>query len=226
MKKIDFLLKALLILNFSTAAYPSNKIVISSPIAISQAGRFAINSHSSLRIDKQGSLKLTNFIAYQLINTKNYILIGAIPGEENLKAVCEHPNFLKQEGIDTGLTSRKSTTKYFHTKNYHGCWLDFAKGKAAIIIARPKPFVSENGDKINYIGIVGNSRDIAKLKSDIYFQITAKDYFINLLQLSQAFSPFSNKIDWDRIKSQGLLFIGNLDTTCRGLSAAARFLIP
>jgi hypothetical protein len=102
----------------------------------------------------------------------------------------------------------------------------FQKNKSALIVEIPKPFTSQEGEKIKHVGIVADAKEINKLKNNISFYISAKDYFLNLLQLSQTFSPFSKKINWHSIKNQGMEFIGNETVTCRGLSAAAKFLIP
>lgn len=199
---------------------------VSSQIAVSQSGRFTINYHTPLIVDNKGSSGLTNFIAYQDPVTKNQLFIGAIPGEQELNLVCKNPVFLRNEKIDDVAIINDNEIYYFNANQYKGCLINFFKNKSAIIIEIPKPFVSQDGEKIKHIGIVSNIEDINKLKTSISFHITAKDFFINLLQLSQAFSPFSNEINWDAIKNKGIEFIGNETKTCRGLSAAATFLTP
>src|SRR5471030_2883218 len=94
--KIQLLLMNILIAILPNIALgnPPMSENISSPIAISQTGRFAIEYYSPLSIDKNESLNLTNFIAYQEVSTKKQIIIGAISGEENLSFICKHPIFL------------------------------------------------------------------------------------------------------------------------------------
>ena len=47
-----------------------------------------------------------------------------------------------------------------------------------------------------------------------------------MLQISQAFSPFSQEINWNTISKQGIEWIGEETELCRGLAATAKFLIP
>lgn len=205
--------------------FPQSEI-ISSHVAVSQTGRFSVSYDSPLIIDKEGSVNLGNFIAYQAIATKNQIMIGAIPGDDELNYACKHPAFLQHEKIADVATIDNGSIHYFNTNQYNGCLINFNKNQSAIIVAVPKPFISQGGENVKLIGIVGNIADLNKLKINISFYISAKDFFINLLQLSQAFSPFNKEINWDSIKNQGLEFIGSETKTCRGLSAAAKFLIP
>lgn len=204
----------------------SNNGAIYSSSAVSQTGRFTLNYYSPLTIDKNRSLTLTSFIAYHAANANTKILIGAISGDENLAAVCKNPKFLKNENIAAISSMTNSDIQYFNTKSYKGCIINLDKNKSAIVVEIPQPFISQDGDKINHVGLVGNNGIISTLKHNISFQITAQDYYINLLQLSQTFSPFSKEIDWKNIKNQGLEFIGTETKTCRGLSAAVKYLIP
>jgi hypothetical protein len=200
--------------------------MMSSNVAVSQTGRFAVSYFSPLIMDREGSSDLTNFIAYRDIITKNKIVIGAVPGDDKLNYICKNPVFLQHEKIADVSTINDNSIHYFATSQYKGCIIDFNKNQSALIVELSKSFVSQGGEKIKHIGIVADAREINKLKNNISFEITAKDYFLNLLQFSQTFSPFSNEINWRSIKNQGMKFIGSETVTCRGLSGAAKFLIP
>jgi hypothetical protein len=89
--------------------------MISSNIAVSQTGRFAVAYFSPLIIDKEGSTDLESFIAYQNIITKNKIIIGAIPGDYKLSYVCKNPTFLQHEKIADVSTINDSNIYYFTT---------------------------------------------------------------------------------------------------------------
>jgi Peptidase family S41 len=210
---------------FALKSHSQNEI-ISSNVAVSQTGRFAVSYFSPLIMDKKGSSDLTYFIAYRDIITKKQIVIGAIPGDYKLSYVCKNPVFLQSEKIADVSTISDSSIHYFTTNQYRGCIIDFNKNQSALVIEISKPFTSQGGEKINHIGIVADAREINKLKNNISFNIPAKDYFLNLLQFSQTFSPFSNEINWHSIKNKGMEFIGSEKVTCRGLSAAAKFLTP
>lgn len=225
--RINFLFVTLiLIFPICTFGESYQSELISSQVAVSQSGHFSVNYSQPLIIDKKGSLDLTNFMAYQNPITKKQLWIGAIPGKEELNFVCKNPAFLKNEKIANVSMIKDPNIHYFKLDQYRGCLINFDKNNSAIIIAIPKPFVSQDGEKIKHIGIVSRVEEINKLKTNISFHISAKDFFINLLQISQAFSPFSKEINWDEIKRQGIEFIGTETQTCRGLSSAAKFLIP
>ncbi len=198
----------------------------SSRLAVSQAGRFSVLYSSPLMMDKKESLKLTNFIAYQDIFDKHSVFIGAIPGEDELSSICKNPVFLENEKIEHISSLNNRDIHYFISDRYKGCVVYLNKNISVLIAETPKPFVNQAGEKIRHIGIVGQADNINKLKYKIYFDIAAQDYFFNLLQISQTFSPFANDVDWNLIKSEGMKFIGNETETCRGLSAAAKFLLP
>jgi hypothetical protein len=204
----------------------SSSNIIYSKVAVSQGGRFAINYDFPLALDKLNSLKRTEFLSFQTSSGKNQIDIGAIITDEPLEFICQHPAFLSAENIAHPDGIRANEIKYFNTGKYKGCIIPIAEYGSALIVKRPELFVDQRGNKISYIGIVGNSRDISLLKKNILFDVSAKDFYINLLQVGQAFSPFSLKVDWKKISHEGLIFIGNETRTCRGLAAAARFLTP
>lgn len=226
MRIVIFLLLTLIAFPAFTVESLSQDEMISSNTAVSQTGRFAVTYFSPLIINKEASAALTNFLAYQDAITKSQIIIGAIPGDDKLSAVCKNPIFLQREKIADVAKIADSDIHYFKAKKYRGCVINFNNNQSALIVVVPASFINQAGETIKHIGIVGDTAEINKLKNNIYFDISAKDYFLNLLQIGQAFSPFSHKINWHLIKKQGMAFIGNENITCRGLSAAAKFLTP
>lgn len=197
---------------------------IASSTAVSQTGRFSLKYPTVLILDKKASRDLINFIAYKDTQEKQ-ILIGAIPNEVDLQSTCRHPYFLKNEKI-ADLDKINNPIAYLTINQHKGCIIDLDKNKSVLILTTPTSFINQGGEKINLVGLVSDRNNIHELKYSISFQITAKDFYINLVQLSQAFSPFSDEIDWHLIKKQGLSFIGEETHLCRGLSAAAKYLTP
>ncbi|MCD6026282.1 MAG: peptidase [Solimicrobium sp.] len=227
-KLVRFLFKISVLLSTSTlfSCTPIQTESISSMTAVSQSGRFALHYFSPLVIDKERSRNLTNFIAYQNIATSKALWLGSIPSEESLTSVCQNPLFLKNEKIAEIPMMTERHIRFFATNQYQGCLINVDDHHSAIIVSIPEIFISQNGQKIKHIGVVAPSEEINQLKTSLFFQVSAKDFFINLLQLSQTFSPFSEEIDWKTIKSQGIKFIGSETKTCMGLAAAATFLTP
>ncbi len=199
---------------------------ISSPTAISHTGHFSVNTTSQLILDGESSEYLRHFMAYRNIGTKKLVWIGAIPGDEELSLICKNPHFLKSEAISNTISVRDENIHPFQSDQFQGCLINVDNDLAVIIVALPEPFISPTGDKINHIGIVASQEDIHEYKSQISFKISAKDYFINLLQIGQAFSPFTQEIHWDEISSKGTKLIGSDNEISKGLLAAVLLLLP
>lgn len=207
-------------------AVPSEQVPISSRIAVSQTGRFALEGASLLQIDARQSEALTNFIAYKDADPNNSILIGAIPGHQSLQHICKKPVFLQDEKIATISKIASRDINYFKNGSYEGCIIKFSPDQSAIIATLPLPFVNQQGDKVEYVGVVAKSEMARQLKNHLSFTVSAKDFFINLLQLSQAFSLFGSQVNWADIEQKGVDYIGSETKACRGLAAAARYLVP
>lgn len=226
MKKIIFLLLILIPASLLAVNLSLEKTLVSSQLAISQTGRFSVFWPSPLVLDGKKSLTLSNFLAYKSPENGDFLAMGEIPGNETLKTVCDNPLFLKRENIENAPFSGKSIPFYFMNNKYKGCLINLDKKISVVIAELPNPFVSQTGETISHVGIVSSPEKIKEVKNQISFRISAKDYFVSLLQISQTFSPFSEKINWNLVRSQGMTLIGREKASCWAVVAAARFLIP
>lgn len=201
-------------------------IPVSYDKAISQSGRFSVKNGTQLVIDVDKTDTLVDFMAFMELETKKSLWIGGISGDESLQSICERPTFLIKEQIADVSVIQKTDIDYFKRALYSGCQIKINNNLSALIIVRPEPFINPFGQTIKYVGIVAPESSLSNLESNISFQITATDFFMNLLQISQAFSPFTHEQNWNKIRQEGLDWIGNNTEVCKGLSAAATFLLP
>lgn len=230
MKSTEIMKNLLYILMISflliSVSVASTTDLISYSCAISQTGKFKLNNTLPLLIDTKMSATLTEFLAFKELSTQKSILMGGIISDKNLKTICKHPIFLKNEKISDLTAATNSKIQYINIHLYEGCQINIDENRAALIIKRPVPFVNQRGNLIKYVGVVSTKEKINELKYQISFHITAPDFYMSMLQIAQAFSPFTQEINWDDIKQQGLNWIGSETKLCTSLSAITRFLIP
>lgn len=197
---------------------------ILSPLAISQNGKIAIDSKEDLTLDKETNLQLNEFTAYISPKNSSYkILLGPVFGKDNLEAICQKPEFLLSENILGNLPKTKQ--KYFN-RPYKGCFLKLDDKRTAIVIKHPKPFTDQQGRDVKFVGIVTNTNRIDTTLKNIKYSINGKDLYTNLLQIGNTFSPFTNQINWQQIKREGLRYIGRDEEIGKGLYAAAVYYVP
>lgn len=196
---------------------------IFSPIVISHTAKVSVNVKEPMEIDKDSSLRLTEFISYTNRNKKHTILMGPIFSEKNdLDHLCKNPTFLVQENIHSAIPSGLT---YFK-KPYQGCFFTINQTQSAAIITHPNPFTDLQGRAINFVGIITESNRLTKTLSQISFKLSAKDYYISLLQIGSTFSPFAMQLNWQAIKQAGLNYIGKDKSICKGTYAAAQYFVP
>lgn len=199
---------------------------ISSYTAISQNGGFSVSYFSPLNFDNEATKKHVNYITYRSVASNSQIMIGPILEETELEFICKNPRFLQVENISMVFAIRDEDIFYFDIDQFKGCIINFDANKAVLIAEIPKTLISKRKNKIRYIGIAGLSNDIKKLLFNISFSLSAEEIFINILQITQAYSAFSDQIAWESIYSQGIEFIGVEQNPCKGWLAAKKFLDP
>ncbi len=213
---------AILVFSNINASVKSTKIL--SPIAITQTGKVAIDNKEDLTLDKELNLKLNEFTGY--VNPRNstyQILLGPIFGKDKLEEICQHPDFLLSEHITQTLPIAKQ--KYLK-KPFQACLIELDSKRTAMVIKLPRQFTDQQGREVKFVGIVSDTSQVDKILSNISFSISAKDFYLNLLQIGNTFSPFTQQINWQEIKHKGLTDIGNNKEICRGLYAAGQYYLP
>jgi hypothetical protein len=177
-----------------------------------------------LALDKEASSKLEQFIAYKKPNQNSYkLLLGPIFEKTNLDAICKDPKFLVKEGFQKKVNMK---SRPFKTNSFEGCIIEVNEKQKAIVIKHPKPFTDQQGQEVNYVGIVSDNNQVDKIINNISFELDARAFYVNLLQIGNAFSPFASKLDWNAIKQEGLRYIGRDKALCKGTYAAAQFYLP
>lgn len=202
----------------------TNPEKILSTSAISQSGRVAVENRQNLMISKEENAKLNDFIAYTDPNNPvNKILLGPVFGKGDLTKICENPKFLLAENISQ--IPNNPLLRYFK-EPHQGCTFELDSSRSVIILKHPQAFVDQSGRNIKYIGIVADTSLVPHILNNTSFAINAENFYINLLQIGNAFSPFSQELNWEEIKQQGLKYIGNTKALSKGSAAAAKFYIP
>lgn len=163
---------------FLTTNILANKASINSLTAVGQTAHFAIKYSKPLRIDKATSLKLNEFIAYEdAADNSVKILLGPALGEGDLKQVCYKPQFLANEQIPF-INHNKPV---FFEKPFKGCEIALDAHKSLVVLQHPVPFTDQQGRKVKYVAIVADQKTIPNLLNNITFNLTAEQFYLNLL---------------------------------------------
>lgn len=211
----------LLCVNQILAAPQKEKHVLSR-IVISQNGRFAIDFQQPMAMSRE--MELEEFMGYvDPKNTTTKLFLGPIFGEDKLEKICANPDFLKKEKLVN--VSKPFVPQYF-TKPYSGCKLALESKKVAIILEHPQKYTDQQGRDVKFIGIVADKASEEKILNHLKFAITAKDLYLNLLQLGSVYSPYSSEIAWEVIQKQGLDNIKNNQDLNEALRVANKYYIP